>query len=235
MSDLLQIKTGKNPEGTLYAAEEVYKHITTTYAEANLPELNDQFSLFERIPPRSHRKSYVIPSHQKQRPLPAPGEKKRRKEEWICISMYWQSPDRGYSFGKLVGYQIPLKTPGGTENDGLGKIDLLAQNGDTATLLELKQANSREHPLRAFLEAYTYWKQLGGEKAEHFLKNSDAVHASILDKAVVFYRGSQIADKLIHSSEAMTQFLRKLQVKCYFVDQSPQSEYLFDHVTEYKL
>ena len=88
---------------------------------------------------------------------------------------------------------------------------------------------------RAFLEAYTYWKQLGGEKAEHFLKNSDAMHASILDKAVVFYRGSQIADKLIHSSEAMKQFLRKLQVKCYFVDQSPQSEYLFDHVTEYKL
>ena len=58
---------------------------------------------------------------------------------------------------------------------------------------------------------------------------------SVLDKAVVFYRGSQIADKLIHSSETMKQFLRKLQVKCYFVDQSPQSEYLFDHVTEYTL
>lgn len=149
--------------------------------------------------------------------------------------MYLTAPDNGYPFGKLVGYQIPLKTPGGTDNDGLGKIDLLAQNGTTATLLELKQANSKEHPLRAFLEAYTYWKQLGGEGAGDFLKKSDAMYASELDKAVVFYRGSQIADKLIHSSEAMKQFLRRFQVKCYFVDQSLQSEYLFDHVTEYKL
>ena len=67
-----------------------------------------------------------------------------------------------------MGYQIPLKTPGGTDNDGLGKIDLLAQNGTTATLLELKQANSKEHPLRAFLEAYTYWKQLAEKALEIF-------------------------------------------------------------------
>lgn len=234
MRELLQIKTGKKPEGAIYSAQEVYKHITTTYAEANLPELSAQFSLFENIPRQSHRESYVT-SHRKRHPLPAPGERKRRKEEWICISMYQSAPDKGYPFGKLVGYQIPLKTPGGMDNNGLGKIDLLAQNGTTATLLELKQADSKEHPLRAFLEAYTYWKQLGGEAAGNFLRKSDAMYASVLDKAVVLYRGSQIADKLIHAPDAMKQFLRRLRVKCYFVDQSLQSEYLFDHVTEYRI
>lgn len=233
MNETIRIKTGKAPEGAAYPAQEIYKHITTTYAEANLGELNARFSLFEQIPCQSSRKSYVIPCHQHKRILPAPGEERRRKEEWTCISMCQSAPEGGYPFGTLVGYQIPLKTPGSSKNSGLGKIDLLALNGTTAMLLELKRSDSGEHPLRAFLEAYTYWKQLGGENAGDFLRKSDAQGATALDKAVVLYRGSRIADKLMGASDEMKQFLRRLQVTCYFVDQAPQSEYLFDHVTEY--
>lgn len=238
MSDLIRIPVGRPPREQACLPQEVYKYIQVSHAEEAVPELLRHLDLFRQIPKTQSRESYAIPSHQGHREPPSP--EASRWEEWICIMVCQEAPDRGYPFGRLVDYQVPLKAPGGGEqNQGLGKIDLLAHSGDTATLLELKAPNSTEHPLKAFLEIYTYWKLLGGlVDAQNFLDNSAAKGAERLDKAVLLYRDSKIARRLEAVSPEMRDFLRQLEVKCYLVDQvssGPYARYLFDHMTEYPL
>ena len=154
MSDLIHIPVGKPLREQACLPQEVYKYIQVSHAEEAVSELRQRLELFRQIPKAQSRESYAIPSHQGHREPPSP--EASRWEEWICIMMCQEAPDRGYPFGRLVDYQVPLKVPGGGEqNQGLGKIDLLAHSGDTATLLELKAPNSTEHPLKAFLEIYT--------------------------------------------------------------------------------
>ena len=75
-----------------------------------------------------------------------------REEEIIAMKMY----DREYDFiGKMIDYQTPLKNK---RNDEAGKIDLLAYDGTTLRILELKKPDSTETMLRCVLEGYTYLK-----------------------------------------------------------------------------
>lgn len=75
-----------------------------------------------------------------------------REEEIIAMKMY----DKQYDFvGKMIDYQTPLKN---RRNDEAGKIDLLAYDGTTLRILELKKPDSDETMLRCVLEGYTYLK-----------------------------------------------------------------------------
>ena len=148
-----------------------------------------------------------------------------RLEEWTCINMVINKPTlQGADFGTLIGYQIPLKTPqlkNPKMNSGLGKIDILSQKDDTAFILELKVEKSTEHPLRAFLEAYTYWKLLGGNSAADFLIKSDAYTATRLEKAVVIYKDSPIHKELkkeIANNGKIIQLIRMLGVRCFLIE-----------------
>lgn len=78
--------------------------------------------------------------------------KSNRKEELIAMAMY----DKTYDYvGKMIDYQTPLKNK---SNDEVGKIDLLAYDGTTLRILELKKPDSDETMLRCVLEGFTYWK-----------------------------------------------------------------------------
>jgi len=66
--------------------------------------------------------------------------------------------------GKIIDYQIPLKS---TRNDkGVGTIDLISLNIEKKTLflIELKYENNKETLLRATLESYTYFKTIDKSK-----------------------------------------------------------------------
>ena len=75
-----------------------------------------------------------------------------REEEIIAMKMY----DKEYDFvGKMIDYQTPLKNK---RTDEAGKIDLLAYDGATLRILELKKPDSVETMLRCVLEGFTYLK-----------------------------------------------------------------------------
>lgn len=82
-----------------------------------------------------------------------PGSK--RKEEVTAIKMFNYCKDgNSYNFiGKIIDYQTPLKN---TSKDEAGKIDLLAYDGKTLRILELKKNDSEETMLRCVLEGFTY-------------------------------------------------------------------------------
>ncbi len=94
--------------------------------------------------------------------------KGERREEKIAHAMYYQYKDKPAVFGKILDYQVPLKS---TKDDiGLGKIDLLSvKNGPKPKskkiyFLELKKDDSKETLLRCILEAYAYSKIIDKEK-----------------------------------------------------------------------
>ncbi len=81
-----------------------------------------------------------------------------RVEENDAKKMY----DKTYAFvGKIIDYQTPLYDKSRAE---AGKIDLLAYDGSTLRILELKKCDSNETMLRCVLEGFTYWKTVDKPK-----------------------------------------------------------------------
>lgn len=207
----------------------VYQEITNTNAEKEAKRilkdaqfLNPQnFTIAFRDTPDKYRvcrATHPLDPKRIRHDFQALWEKRgkiSRLEEWTCKLMV----DKTEKFiGKIVDYQIPLKTPGGKEkNSGLGKVDLISNNEVThvSYLLELKVKNSNEHPLKAIMEVYTYWQMLGGDNALEFLNGSRAT-GKILQKAILIYQDSKMHHKL--AASANTQLvMRNLGVKCFLV------------------
>ena len=229
----MQIRTSRG--NIEVSGQNVYKYINKTYACENARIILDNIQELEAIPEISKRSNYVIKGHDLSNFILPEKEENFRLEEWTCKNMVinYPSVDKDCKFfGKLVGYQIPLKVPGlmdKNENEGMGKIDILSVNDETAFILELKVEDSNEHPLRAFLEAYTYWKLLGGNDAKEFLEKSDAKEAKKLEKAVVFYKNSPIhkildGDKFMNSD--VRDLISKLDVHCFLVEDSKSNNNL---------
>lgn len=78
-----------------------------------------------------------------------------RNEEILAKDMFNQGANIGAFdvVGKIIDYQTPLKN---VQKDEAGKIDLLAYDGATVRILELKVEDSPETMLRCVLEGYTY-------------------------------------------------------------------------------
>lgn len=208
--------------------DELYTKINTTnqanrlaYVEAHLDEI------MAGPYKSSHRESYDVSSHNDfddavwNQYLKAKAGHPFRREEWICRLMVGQSFD---IIGKIVDYQVPLKTPGASDNSGLGKVDLLALDGDTMYLLEVKEPNNTEPPLRAILEIYTYWKQLGGDNCTLFSshKKVKVCGAKRAKKALLLFESGKkgsIYQKLFHRDEEdrkrLLYVMKALDVECF--------------------
>lgn len=93
------------------------------------------------------------------------GEKTNRVEEYVAKLLFNSKKDYN-GLGRIIDYQTPLKNPRGSDNDGLGKIDLLSRNDKSKCvyLLELKKESSDETMLRCVLESYTYLCTISKEK-----------------------------------------------------------------------
>lgn len=202
-----------------------YKKITTNNSSAALKLIN--YNLKEVINGnyvKSNRESYCVASHNdpfdNKKYNVAKQAKPFRKEEWMCKMC------KGKTFpfvGKIVDYQVPLKH-NKSDCEGMGKIDLLSKIDDTAYLLELKVPDSTEHPLRAIMEIYTYWQQLGGNDCEEFIKKSAAIGANKFKKAIVIFEKEAIDspkylyNKLVKDANELRYLMKELEVECFIAE-----------------
>jgi len=203
----------------------LYKEIGTKNACEMLERIQEELQSIKRSSYHlSQRKNYRVKGHygdfDDEGYMRAKEESKKpkiyfRKEEWMCKMCM------GKHFahvGEIVDYQVPLKHSRGKNCEGMGKVDMLSVDGDTAWLLELKVPDSTEHPLRAIMEIYTYWRQLGGDACESFLKNSKAEGASTLKKAIVIFEkdaDASVYQKLKKDWEPLSELMKALDIACF--------------------
>ncbi len=117
-------------------------------------------SLFDKIASIERSTSYKVEGHSGKT-----YRESNRKEEITAKQLFTAAKDYE-GFGRIIDYQTPLKNPGGKNNDGLGKIDLLTQNDKNKSvyILELKKIDSDDTMLHCVLEAYTYLRIIAKEK-----------------------------------------------------------------------
>jgi hypothetical protein len=238
----------------------LYKYITSTNAEDQAKVILENWEKFKSIQHLSNRSSYYVEGHKQYHEPP----EEHKGENWIAKTMVNCSKNCSYNeqcefidyegihsqLGKLIDYEVPLKTPK-TDVDSktselcdkgkqLGDIDILGLKEDkTAMLLELKNFTNKEHPLRAFLEVYTYWKSLGGDHAESFLKGHSSLNdATKLDKAVILYKESRCYKKLNDAEGKVKECIKNMGVKCFVVDRKDETDdkcLYFTNVREFNL
>ena len=134
-----------------------------------------------------------------------------REEEIIAMKMY----DKEYDFiGKMIDYQTPLKNK---RTDEAGKIDLLAYDGATLRVLELKKPDSVETMLRCVLEGYTYLKTANIAKLlEDFKLPSDTIVNAC---PFVFKNGEQHSEMREHRPH-LKRLMDLLDSKPYYISET---------------
>ena len=141
-----------NYRGKTSDTGEYYTEIVAEWCCANLNSL-------KKITKITRKACYKVESHDG---IPKNMDS-NRKEELIAMAMFRQKELP--LIGKIEDYQTPLNNG---KNDHAGKIDLLAYDGKTLRILELKEPDSKETMLRCVLEGYTYLRTVDHEK---LLKN----------------------------------------------------------------
>ncbi|MBR6313131.1 MAG: hypothetical protein IKR49_00635 [Clostridia bacterium] len=125
------------------------------YTEVIAAWLLAHLSLLDTIRPITRQSSYCVAGHDG---IPEHPDS-NREEELIAMAMKRQGVLP--LVGQVLDYQTPLKN---RRKDKAGKIDLLAFDGTTLRILELKEPDSKETMLRCVLEGYTYLKTVDQEK-----------------------------------------------------------------------
>ena len=211
--------------GFTYDLNQDYKNINTTNTKETLQIIFSELDnvLNGNYTP-SERKSYIVNSHVRTFDEEIYNQRKNganfRKEEWICKHAFYKETV-GTFFDSIVDYQVPLKTPAGKDNQGMGKVDLLAKKGDVGYLLEVKVQDSTESPLRAIMEIFTYWKQLGGNNAKDFLDRSTLSGTTTLRKGIVLFPNEAKSSVFYKLCKDWGQglnyksFMEKLEVECF--------------------
>ena len=125
------------------------------YTEVISEWLLEHLDLLAQIKPITRRSSYLVEGHDGIPDHPD----SNREEELIAMAMKRQGSLP--PVGQILDYQTPLKS---VQTDKAGKIDLLAYDGTTLRILELKEPDSKETMLRCVLEGYTYLKTVDKAK-----------------------------------------------------------------------
>lgn len=129
-----------------------------------------------------------------------------RAEEIIAMQMfnYCKTGNSFAEVGRIIDYQTPLKAK---RSDEAGKIDLLAYDGTSLHILELKKPGSEETMLRCVLEGYTYLKTVDAERLlSDFMLPPDT---KVLAGPLVFKDGLQWAE-LSEDRPKLKQLMRLL-------------------------
>lgn len=151
-----------------------------TYTEIIAEWLLQHPGLLDQIQPITRRASYRVEGHDG---IPEHPDS-NREEELIAMAIKRQGVLP--LVGQVLDYQTPLKN---RRKDKAGKIDLLAFDGTTLRIMELKEPDSKETMLRCVLEGYTYLKTVDQAKllADFGLPADTPVEAC----PFVFYGGFQ--------------------------------------------
>ena len=142
-----------------------------------------------------------------------------REEERIAMAMFRQGELP--LVGRILDHQTPLKD---RQSDRAGKIDLLAYDGNTLRILELKEPESEETMLRCVLEGYTYLCTANTKKlVSDFYLPSDT---EVLASPFVFAGKAQQREmqeprpqlvRLMHLLNSKAYYITKVNEK-YFVE-----------------
>jgi len=184
-----------NYSGVTIDTKEIYTEVISKLI------LSDIDILTKDIYPVTRKRSYKVMSH-KWYPYDPDA---KRKEEVFARSLYKKQ------LGELLmlDYQVPLKDYIAKEHPGLGKIDLLAYDGASLVILELKKQDSEETLLRCVLEAYTYLKTMNtGKLAIDFYYPNIEVRAAVL----VFEGSKPYSDWFCNNQPYVKELMKKLGV-----------------------
>ena len=133
-----------------------------------------------------------------------------REEEIIAMKMY----DKEYDFvGKMIDYQTPLKNK---RTDEAGKIDLLAYDGTTLRILELKKPDSAETMLRCVLEGYTYLKTANIAK---LLADFKLPSGTIVKACPFVFRNGEQHSEMSEQRPHLKRLMDLLDSKPYYISE----------------
>ena len=168
----------------------------------------DNILIWNAIPRITRESSYRVTSHDGVSNTPI----SNREEELIAMEMFRQGEMP--IIGKVIDYQTPLKNK---RTDRAGKIDLLAYDGNTLRILELKEPDSEETMLRCILEGYTYLSTVDTKKllADFCLPLDTEVVAC----PFVFYGKSQYVE-MQENRPQLVGLMRLLNSKAYYIQKT---------------
>ena len=196
-----------NYSGLTIDTKEIYTEVISKLI------LSDIGILTKDIYPVTRERSYKVMSH-KCHPYDPDTE---CKEEVFARSLYEKQ------LGELLmlDYQVPLKDYIAKKHPGLGKIDLLAYDGASLVILELKKPDSEETLLRCVLEAYTYFKTMNTVKlAIDFNHPNIEVRAAVL----VFEGSKPYSDWFCSNQPYVKELMKKLGVGLYSLKSTDDKE-----------
>lgn len=165
----------------------------------------DNIGVLGAVPRITREPSYRITSHNGIPNTPA----SNREEELIAMAMFRQGEISG--IGKVIDYQTPLKNK---RTDRVGKIDLLAYDGTSLRILELKEPDSEETMLRCVLEGYTYLRTVDVKKLlSDFCLPFDT---EVIACPFVFYGKAQHSE-MRENRPQLIRLIRLLNSRVYYV------------------
>ncbi len=181
------------------------------YTEVIAEWLLEHLDLLDQIKNITRRSSYCVDGHDG---IPEHPDS-NREEELIAMAMKRQGEMP--LVGQIIDYQTPLKS---IRKDKVGKIDLLAYDGSTLRILELKEPDSKETMLRCVLEGYTYLKTVDTAKLIEDFKLPD-------DTAVVacpfVFRGGFQWNEMQQERPFLKRLMEVLGCKPYYVEEENDS------------
>ena len=168
------------------------------------------------IPQISRQNTYRMRSHTGAHDKNSP-----RKEEVCAMQMFLQSKEHPFDhIGVILDYQTPLKN---TRKDSAGKIDLLAYDGKTLRILELKRPDNDESMLRCVLEGYTYLKTANHKKLlADFGLPADT---ELVSCPFVFRDGIQHKEMQEHRPQ-LKRLMQLLYSKPYYITEENEKYYV---------
>lgn len=188
-----------NYRGLTSDTKELYTEVISGY-------LLNHLALFNQIKMITRQSTYKVPSHDGK----LKNQSSNRKEERIAIEMYNQKHFE--LLGEIIDYQVPLKNK--FSDKRVGKIDLLAYDGEEIKILELKKPDSSETMLRSVLEGYTYSNIIDKQKMLNDYKLP--VNTKIKAFPLVFFDSLQ-HQEMKNLCPNLKQLMKRLDTKPYYI------------------
>jgi len=114
----------------------------------------------ERLKPSC--KADYLNYRKEHKPKAIKGALRKMTEENLCASKNgFMSLGDNSAIGRVIDYQIPLNS---SSTAGEGVVDLISTKDDFVYVIEAKKFGSKESPLRAMVEALTFWAFLVDQK-----------------------------------------------------------------------